>query len=85
MAFMDENPYQAPCDGQRIQNTRKFSPIAWGFAFGCMAGVGLIIAAVVALMYAYSKLDLRENPRAWDEVHARQEAEKQRGQRATAD
>ncbi len=71
---MDENPYKAPDDGNSAPRLTILKWIAMSSGIGC----GLVFLALVVGFFAFPFfVDIRENPRYWDELHARQKAERE--------
>ena len=68
---MDENPYKAPADAVRGKAFHLWRALALGGAIGCAVAIIAVVAAMIAVPFF---VDMRENPRHWDEVHAREKA-----------
>jgi hypothetical protein len=85
LELMEENPYRPPVDSQRIWGTPIWHWVALGAALGLGVVITVAIAAVIAFFNLERFVDIRENPRHWDEVKAREDAERQQERRAAAD
>jgi hypothetical protein len=71
---MDENPYKAPEDGSFTHRLPILRVVALSSGIGC----GLVFLALVVAFFTFPLfVDIRENPRYWDELHARQKAERE--------
>lgn len=66
----EENPYQAPGSGQSPLKPQRSRLAIWVAGITIGIGIGFILAIVLAIV-AVSTIDIRENPRFWDEVERR--------------
>lgn len=71
---MDENPYKPPVTGSASAEPQSGKPFALGIVTGCAVSAVMAVVGIAAIGVAVSRVDIRENPRHWDEVRAREKA-----------
>lgn len=74
MAGMDENPFKTPTDG--LSAKRAWPWLAIGLGCGAAGLFAFAVLAIVAFLTAPYVINVRENPRRQDAVHAREKTEK---------